>query len=241
MKCIDGYVTLGNEREQTLSTAALLRAMDEAGLEQAVIFPGDRERVVANAAGNLRMVHAARHHPDRFIVGFSINPWFGEEAIALARNARDSGARILLVDPAVQGFLLGDPLADPLWHWAQESETPVHVRASPSASACPSQLWFLALKFPKVRWILGGGGTSDYGHDLGSVARSAPENLWFEVSTMRGGPIQKLLEYAGEEKMIFGSAAPEQEMKNEVFRIRQLLPSASHRAVFSATLTNLLQ
>lgn len=240
MRILDSYVTLGQERDLALSSEDLLRIMDACGVERAIIFPDDRERAVANVTGNRRISTEAGRFPDRLTAGFCINPWFGEEGLKFARSARDEGAEVLLVDAAMQGFLLNDPVAEPLWNWAEDTTTPVHVRASPSASACPSQLWFLARKFTNIRWILGGGGTTDYASDLGAVVRSAPDNLWFETSTMRGSSVQELLSSAGADKVLFGSAAPRQTLKCELFRLQELVPPEARERVFANNLKSFL-
>jgi len=240
MKIIDSYVTLGRERDLALSTERLLSDMDKVGCDQAVIFPDDRERAVQNLQGNERILIESARHADRLIPGFSVNPWFGEEGETFANEARNRGSRILLIDPIVQGFLLVDPLADWLWKWAEKTRTPVHVRASPSASSNPAQVWFLARKFPRVQWVLGGGGTTDYVYDLLSAVRAAPDNLWFEIGTMRSSAVNDLLADANKLRLLFGSSAPRQQFEFEYSRMKALVPKEACSDVFSCNLERLL-
>ncbi len=56
---IDGYCTLGGDREYDLTEGALLEAMDRAGVERAVIATVDRFLAVDNRMGNDLLLRAA--------------------------------------------------------------------------------------------------------------------------------------------------------------------------------------
>ena len=56
---IDGYCTLGVDREYDLTEGALLEAMDRAGVERAVIATVDRFLAVDNRTGNDLLLRAA--------------------------------------------------------------------------------------------------------------------------------------------------------------------------------------
>lgn len=112
---IDAYTTPGTERETRLNASDLLRAMESAGIDRAVIAPEDREIAVANAAGNQQMIDLARASAGRFIPACAANPWFGRAAVDEVRRAAGEGARMLVLAPALQGFVLTDEICDNLF------------------------------------------------------------------------------------------------------------------------------
>ena len=78
---IDGYCTLGVDREYDLREQDLLAAMDAAGVERAVIAAVDRYLAVDNQAGNDMLLRAAAAHRDRFIASCTVSPWGGDGAV----------------------------------------------------------------------------------------------------------------------------------------------------------------
>ena len=94
---IDGYCTLGQDREYDLAEPALLQAMDVAGVDRAVIAPPDRNLAVYNRQGNDSMRRAAAAHPDRFIPSCSVNPWYGDTAVEELKRCLEWGARMLVL------------------------------------------------------------------------------------------------------------------------------------------------
>ena len=80
---IDGYCTLGKDREYDLTETSLLAAMDATGVEKAVIVPPDRNLAVYNREGNDSVLRAAHKHRTRFIPACSVNPWYGPPAVVV--------------------------------------------------------------------------------------------------------------------------------------------------------------
>ena len=111
---IDACVTLGDERDTILPISDLLKQMDGAGVEQALVQPADRAFVVDNDEGNQAMLQAAASQPDRLIAACTVNPWYGPRAEEVVLRAIQQGARMVVFAPALQGFILGDELLFPV-------------------------------------------------------------------------------------------------------------------------------
>ncbi len=236
---IDGYCTLGEDREYDLDEAGLLAAMDRAGVERAVIAPVERLLAVRNREGNDQMLRAAAAHPDRFIPACTVNPWYGDDGLTELRRAVAAGARLLVLHPAVQGFLANDELVWPLVEAAAAAQVPVYVHTGPPGAASPWQAVDLAERFPEADVIVGHSGATDFWNDAGPAARGRP-NVYLEASLARPFVFVAHLEIAGYDRGIMGSAAPLDDLEFEWEQMRQALPVAARDAVCGGTLARLL-
>jgi uncharacterized protein len=237
---VDGYCTPGTERDVRLPVENLLATMDQAGVDRAVIAPEDREIAIDNQAGNRRMTRIAQEHADRFIVACSVNPWQGGRGVQLLRQAVEEGAAMLVLAPALQGFILGDPVADDLLKEAGAQRVPVYIHTGPHSSAAPSQLVLLAMRFPGVRFIMGHCGATDYSHDLGAVTQCNLPNLWYDLALVRPWTGADLVKRGFGPRTIFSSGAPRNDLVAELSEFERLLPRDDHPDVYGGNLMNLL-
>lgn len=238
---VDAYTTPGTERETLLPPADLLRQMDAAGVARAVIAPEDREIALDNAAGNQRILAIARQHPDRFIAACSVNPWSGKNGIEEFRRCVAAGAKMLVLAPALQGFMLSDELSDELLAEAARHRLPVYVHTGPHSLAAPTQLALLAERLADCRFILGHGGSTDYAHDMPSILRMNLANVWYELSFVRPwgvGGYARLL--ADESKLIFGSSSPRNDLRFELAQFDKHWPIGEHADTYGQNLLKLI-
>lgn len=236
---IDGYCSVGVDREYDLTAEQLVRAMDAHEVEQAVIAPPDRWLAVRNREGNAAMLAAARNHAGRLMATCTANPWLGEEAAQEIRRAVGEGARMLVLCPPVQGFMLGDEITDPLVEAARELRIPVYVHTG-SVSASPFQLGLLAERYPAVDWIMGHAGRTDYWNDVPDAVKMAP-NVYLERSFSI--PEIFLTQYAAvpEGRCIMASAAPLGRFDFEWREMRRSFPPDDHPGLFGENLRSLLE
>ncbi|MBT4497388.1 MAG: amidohydrolase family protein, partial [Gemmatimonadetes bacterium] len=141
---IDGYCTLGVDREYDLTEDALLEAMDRADVERAVIAAVDRFLAVDNRVGNDFLLRTAEKHPDRFIPSCAVSPWYGERGLEELQRAVEHGARMVVLHPAVQGYQTNDELVWPVLEVAAGEKVPVYVHTGNPGSASPWQVVDLA-------------------------------------------------------------------------------------------------
>jgi len=220
---IDAYCTLGVESDESLGVEALLASMERLHVAQSLIAPDSRELAVQNRSGNSRISALARKYPDKLVAAFSVNPW-RKNAILLAQQAREEGGRVLILAPHRQGCHLGDSLWDPLLEWAGISNIPVYAHASPTASGTPGQLYFLAERHPRVRFLLGRGGTSDYAADMRPLLDLAPENLWYDFGFVRPSVMASYAK-AAPSRFCFASCAPQNDPALELNLLRTHIPA----------------
>jgi predicted TIM-barrel fold metal-dependent hydrolase len=251
---IDGYCTLGTERETRQSSEELLRRMDRAGVHRAVIAPEDREIAVDNVRGNDRILELSRRSGGRFIPACTVNPWFGRSGCDELRRAVAAGARMLVLAPALQGFHAGDDLADELLRTAGQLDVPVYVHTGPHSSSAPAQLVLLAARHAGVSFILGHCGSTDYAGDMSAVVEAATRNVWFETSLARPWAVEQIVAQASRlasavetaapqerRAVIFGSSAPRNDPAYELAQLARYLPRAECPDVYGGTLAALLK
>lgn len=236
---VDGYCTLGEDREYDLTPDMLLAALDAAEVDQAVIAPPDRWMAVRNTEGNDSMLAAARAHPDRFLPACTASPWNGAEACAELRRAAGEGARMFVLCPHVQGFMLGDEIAFPLAEVAAELALPVYVHTG-SASASPFQLALVAEEHPEVNWIMGHAGRTDYWNDVPDAVLMAP-NVYLERSFSLPEILRWQMETLPDERCIMGSAAPILPLEFEWSEMRRVFAPDGHPGLYGENLLALLR
>jgi predicted TIM-barrel fold metal-dependent hydrolase len=237
---IDGYCTLGTERETRLRPDELLRLMDQAGIGRAVIAPEDRQIAVDNARGNDFVLQASSRSGGRFIPACAVNPWFGRGGCDELQRAAAAGAKMLVLAPALQGFCLGDEVADELLQTAGRLRVPVYVHTGPHSSSAPTQLVLLATRHLATSFILGHCGSTDFAHDMPAVLKAAPDNLWFEVSLARPWSVAAYDAILNRPALIFGSSAPRGDPAYELEQLSHYLPVAEHPGFYGANLAKLL-
>ncbi len=236
---IDACVTLGTERETVYTAEALVRDMDLAGVDMAVASPEDREIAVANRVGNDRILTEARRFPDRIVPACVVNPWYGGDAVRELSRAHGFGARMLVLHPTLQGFLVNDPLAEPVLGRAGELGLPVYVHTGPHLYGGPWQLVDAALSFPDVRFIMGHAGATDFWNDVPAAGKSAP-NIYIEGSFARPFIFMFHLDAAGIRRGVMGSAAPRNNLVFEWEQYRTYMPADRYGPVFGDTMAGLL-
>jgi len=191
-----------------MSLDQLLTGMDEAGIAISIVCFPDHYLAVHNTEGNNLLISAVRAHPRRLVGMAAVNPWYGESAVAELRRALGEGLTGLFLHSVYQGFILSDPVVNPLIQVAEDFHVPVYIHTGTAGLAEPFHAVELARRFPKVNFIMGHAGSSDFGEDAVRSLDFA-QNLWLETS--RNGPANFCLFAARKcfSRVVFGSSAPE--------------------------------
>lgn len=237
---IDACVTLGHERETILSAADLLRQMDEAGVEKALVQPQDRALVVNFQEGNSAMLRAASEYPDRLIATCTANPWYGPRAVAGVRAAIEQGARMVVFAPALQGFVLGDEILFPVLDAVAAMRIPVYIHTGPHSHSAPWQLVNVAERYPALPFIMGHSGATDYWNDVPGAAL-ASDNIYLEASFARPFTMFNHLKQVGVHRGVMGSGAPRNDLKFEWEQMRAIFPPNENAPYYGDTLLCLLE
>jgi len=220
---IDAYCVLGVDREYDLTEARLLRAMDAAGVDRAVVAPLDRCLAVDNREGNDHMLAAAQAHPDRLIPACSVNPWYGARAIQELKR----------------GYQANDELVWPLLDALEGKRTPVYVHTGTPGNATPWQLVDLAERYPATDFIMGHCGATDFWNDVRPAA-AACANLYLEASLARPFVFAGHVRELGDGRGIMGSFAPLNDLAFEWEEMRRVLPPAQWPGVYGGNIARLL-
>lgn len=196
-------VDLGAELSQTADE--LLGRMDEAGIEQAVIFPFPGAPDLAQ--GNAEVARASAIHPDRLIPFVCINPreHRGETSEDLGRLLSDMGARGVLIDPAMHHFAVLSALVDPLLQACAALDLPLIVELVGHGRDDCSSLVRLAARHPDVAILI----TSlIYCPGWATLTRDQPNIYADTVKALHPRHIRQLVETLGVNRVLFGTETP---------------------------------
>jgi hypothetical protein len=204
MTVIDAHAIAERDEHAT----GLLDAMDAAGIDVTVIAPADDETAVRNRTGNERLLGLAAERPERIRAYAVANPWFGADAVAELDRALDAGAVGLKINSALQGFLLLDPIVDPLIEVVQAHGAFVYAHTGTPIQALPLQLAELASRFPGVPFVMGRSGRTDFRGDA-PTALDLADNLYADTSHDYGVTgLTNIFAAFGAARMVFCSDHP---------------------------------
>jgi hypothetical protein len=200
----------------------LMASMDSADIDKSVCAGfGWTDPEVARESNDYNIA-AAQSHPDRLIAFCSVNPLWGEYAVAEVRRCHDAGAKgIGELHPDTQGILNADLTAlAPALDAARELEMPILMHASEpvghgypgKGTVTPDLLMAIANAFPNNIFIFShfGGGLPFYG--LMPEVRSALKNVYFDSAAFPFLYQPEVFDVAakavGAEKILFASDFP---------------------------------
>ena len=151
------------------------------------------------------------------------------------------GAKVLVLAPALQGFILTDEVTDELLARAGHLRLPVYIHTGPHCSAAPTQVVLVAQRFPETQFILGHGGTTDHAYDMSPILRAHRlDNLWFELSFIRPWAIPSMLDTCGSDRFVYGTSAPRQSQAFELHYLKQKMPIEDYPGPYGGNLRRLL-
>jgi predicted TIM-barrel fold metal-dependent hydrolase len=238
---VDGHVTIGASRDASLEVDDLLRAMDDLGIEHALISPPEGNLPVRNREGNELVARAAAASGGRLLAYAVATPWLGADAVEELERARSSGARALKLDPALQGFDLLDGSVDPLVAFAAAAGWPVYIRTGTPPHSLPLQVALLASRHPHGRFVLGKSGATDFSHD-GPTALAFAGNLFADSAHVEWPTALAASDPAAfGDRVVLTTDAPFAEPAIELARVTEApLTAAARDAILGGTMGALL-
>ena len=240
---IDAHVYVGSSLyENNLEPPDLLESMRRLGVRAAVIRPlkpPDFDMDTANK--NVAELQAGEPR----LIGFArVNPWERDAPVQASRAMEEYGLRGLHLHPWEENCPINSPKVDRVVE-ALGGKVPVYVSAGFPVVSHPLQIQELAERHPNTRFIAAHGGQQDNSgmsfEDSLLVARESP-NVAFDVAGVyRRDFIELLVETAGPERVLFGSAAPYMDLALEIVRVRSThLSEDIKRKIFSENIARLL-
>lgn len=211
-----------DERGRTADADSLLRDMDAAGIDRAVVMGfGWTDQAIAMTVNDY-LVGAAQSHPDRISALASVNPAWGDAAILEARRCLDAGAvGIGELHADTQGCDIGDPdVMGPIMSLLRDAGLPITIHASEPVGhlypgkgrTTPDILLRFVSNFPDNRIVLAhlGGGLPFYAA-MPEVAE-ALSNVWYDTAALpylyRPSAVAAAAVTARADRILFGTDYP---------------------------------
>ena len=211
-----------DERGRGADVDTLLRDMDSAGIDHAVVMGfGWTNQAIATQANDY-LAGASKAHPDRISAFASVNPAWGDAAVVEARRCLDAGAvGIGELHADTQGFDIGDVnVMEPVMTLLRDAGRLLTVHASEPVGhlypgkgrTTPDKLMRLATNFPENRILLAhlGGGLPFY-EAMPEVAE-ALANVWYDTAALpylyRPSAVAAVASLAGANSILFGTDYP---------------------------------
>lgn len=221
MPIIDSHCHIGAGVRKNASSADLLRAMDAAGVDRAVVCSVDQFIAVRNREGNDAVLAAVNAHPARFWGLAAVNPWFGNDAVEELERSLDAGLCGLKLNSHLQGFVLSDPIVHPLVEVCRQYQAPIYAHTGTPITAEPFQLAELARTFPDVTMVMGHMGYTDFWYDAVPAALQS-DNVYLETSLIDIMNIRTAIEKVGADRILFGSDFPESDLELELEKLSMI-------------------
>lgn len=200
----------------------LLRAMDAAGVDRAVLLGWYWEHQETCDLQNAWFAEWIHLHPDRLSAFAAVQPAAGRAALEGARRALDAGfVGLGEIKAPVQRFSYRDECWAQLVSLATERQAPINLHVTdpvatpPNAPTQPTPLEEfvgLARAFPETRFILAhfGGGLPFY--ELNPRIRQALRNVLYDTAAApllyRPEATRRVVELVGAERVLFGTDFP---------------------------------
>jgi predicted TIM-barrel fold metal-dependent hydrolase len=166
-------------RERPVNAAAMLRAMDEAGIAKSVLVQAS----TCYGHDNSYVADAVTAHPDRFAGVFSVDMLAADasQRISLWKEKGLSGLRVFIAGHTTShDARLDDPRSFPAWRTAVEAGLPVCVQMrAPQLS----QLETLLMEFRAARIVLDHMGRPDPDDAASLLALARHANLYLKFTT----------------------------------------------------------
>lgn len=243
---LDSEIYLGpNLFGPSFDEAALIAALDAAGVARAVVCPA-RPPDYHLGPANDRVAAATRRIPDR-LVGFArVDPHQGPAALVELRRAVEHlGLRGLHLHPWEELFAVNDRLVEPLLTYAQERHLPVQIAGGYPQVSHAAQIADIAGRFPDLRILATHGGQINISgrglYEAGQLLRRRPNVCLQTSGVYREDWLEDTARELGATRLVFGSGAPYFDLGFELERVRRLhLPDTDREAIAGLNLARLL-
>ena len=201
------------------SAADMVRCMDALGVDACVIssfLAIGRDPV----GGNDEVAKAIRDYPGRFIGYAGVNPRKQEAVIPELERCFDNlGMTAVKLHPVYHGYIIQDPICVPVFEFADERRCPVLCHDFGD----PGFIKRTAETYPNMKLIPAhvalGGPRSEHSELLRITADH--ENIFLDPAFSRVPyrTIEKMVEIAGEDKVLYGSDSPFLSMSYQIGKV----------------------
>lgn len=233
---VDAHNHVGRRAGAAQTGPELVRKLDDAGVDRAVVFP-----FVEGNFNNDGAREAALACPDRLIPYCAVNPWMPGAADEVRRCVRDWGFRGLKLHPTINGFHLSDPvLVDPLFEEAASLAVPVIAHGASDLYNTPLEFATMARRHPRVTLLMAHMGFF-WSVDQAISCAAAIQNLVLETSRAPIFEIATAVRALGPDKVVWGTDSPFVDYEWEFRKMERCTPDrAVYERVVGGTMAELL-
>lgn len=207
IRVVDSHNHIGRRIGWERSVEDLMREMDHAGIDMAVVFP----IALAGKIDNDYVANAVKKYPDRLIGFATVDPQFGDSAVEeLERCVTKLGLKGLKLHPDGSGYPIDDHTkTDPIFEVCAKHRIPVISHAQgDNPRTMPLQFEEMAKTFPDVTIMMAHMGAWQSTYQAIRVAKRN-DNLFLETAgNPFVGEISWALKEVGAHKIIMGTDTP---------------------------------
>jgi predicted TIM-barrel fold metal-dependent hydrolase len=197
---------------------AMLRLMDEAGIDRAVVMT----YVDARDEAPLDYISAALHrYPERLVGYARIHPAAERAEVLLERAVEERGFKGLKLHPVSSLVHPADPATHRLIRRAAQLGVPTLFHCGDEPYTTPFELEEAAAAAPEAIIIFGHMGGYFHAREAIEVAKRRP-NVYLETSAMPLPPmIRQAIDEVGPQRLLFASDGPGCDPRLEVYKVER--------------------
>lgn len=203
----------------------LLRKMDRAGIDKAVVFSFRYENF-----DNKYTYEAVKKHPDRLIGFCMAAPWAVRDYEKVARREiEEYGFKGIKIHANAHSFkMTGVATLAPVFEVAREFDIPVIAYSGDELVAVPHTFVPIANEFPDVKIIMAHSGFMQNTPEAITVAKECPNIYLAHESGISGGLAQSVVEL-GADRVLMGTDTPYWDFEVQLKKIEVSIPNESDR------------
>ena len=233
----DANVALGRHHNRVVSVdtaEGTLSEMDRAGIQRALVYAPHAVNFDSDDGNNLLLEMIEGE--DRLIPQFVCNPSY-DNLDEFSAGVEERGVRAVKVAPIPHGYPFRDWIVGPWMEWLASVGIPVWVDAP---DADPAELYDAIKRHPNVNFVLS---QVHYRHAAWALPMlRGLENTNVEISRfLNTEGIERLLDAAGGERVLFGSRFPDSPMSPQLYSLHlNDLSESTLKAVCAGNLERLM-
>ena len=221
---VDSLTFLGTSLfGQRASARVLIAAMDELGVDRAVVCPLKPAGYRLEEANDTVAADVGAH-PERLIGFARVDPWLGEGAVSEVERALTIGLRGLFLHPWEETFCVSAPVVDAVLEAARRHRLPVIVASGYPWLSEGLQVGELARRFPEVTIVATNGAQfniSGLGQQDAELALASCPNLVIQTTGVyREDFIEGVASRLGGGRVLYASGFPLFDPRLELRRVQ---------------------
>jgi predicted TIM-barrel fold metal-dependent hydrolase len=198
---VDSHNHLGTRKGEVFPADEILRRMDRAGVERAVVTTHPEQ------IDNDYIAAACRAHPDRLIGYAVVNPWLQESEDELRRCIETLGLVGLKLNSLRHGFAIDrHELMDPFFAICDEARIPLLNHGGSEVFNTATKFEEVARTFPNLVLIIAHMGMPDATHGAFRAATLFP-NVYLDTASVDVITLRRALATAGPAKVLMATDA----------------------------------